>query len=135
MWRTFNLTLVWPVLVGGLAGVPLGTLLIATPIRRVSSSPSACFCRCFPSRSSSSAQVIWLALIAFPGTILGAWLGARVYRALSDSNFRDFVPGLLFLSGVGSGAVSAFKQVIAWPPCGTRARAVPSQAKQILVSR
>jgi uncharacterized membrane protein YfcA len=46
-------------------------------------------------------QVIWLALLALPGTILGAWLGARVYRALSDRNFRDVVLGLLFLSGVG----------------------------------
>jgi uncharacterized membrane protein YfcA len=46
-------------------------------------------------------QVIWLTLLAFPGTILGAWLGARIYRALSDRNFRDIVLGLLLLSGVG----------------------------------
>jgi uncharacterized membrane protein YfcA len=44
--------------------------------------------------------VIWLALLAFPGTILGAWLGARCYHAMSDRNFRDVVLGLLFLSGV-----------------------------------
>ena len=43
----------------------------------------------------------WLALLALPGTILGAWLGARVYHALSDRNFRDVVLGLLFLSGIG----------------------------------
>ena len=42
-----------------------------------------------------------LALFALPGTILGAWFGARTYRALSDKNFRDVVLGLLFLSGVG----------------------------------
>ena len=29
MWRSFDLTLVWPFLIGGLAGVPLGALLIA----------------------------------------------------------------------------------------------------------
>jgi uncharacterized protein len=29
MWRSFDLTLVWPFLIGGLAGVPLGILLIA----------------------------------------------------------------------------------------------------------
>src|SRR5579864_4168685 len=29
MWRTFDLTLVWPFIIGGLAGVPVGTLLIA----------------------------------------------------------------------------------------------------------
>ena len=46
-------------------------------------------------------QVIWLALLALPGTILGASLGARVYHVLSDRNFRDLVLALLFLSGVG----------------------------------
>ena len=29
LWRSFDLTLVWPFLIGGLAGVPLGTMLIA----------------------------------------------------------------------------------------------------------
>jgi hypothetical protein len=46
-------------------------------------------------------QVIWLALLALPGTIIGAALGARVYHVLSDRNFRDLVLALLFLSGVG----------------------------------
>ena len=46
-------------------------------------------------------DVFWLALIAFPGTLIGAWLGARTYHALSDGNFRDVVLGLLFLSGIG----------------------------------
>jgi uncharacterized membrane protein YfcA len=46
-------------------------------------------------------EVVWLALLALPATIFGAWLGARVYRVLSDRNFRDVVLGLLFLSGVG----------------------------------
>ena len=46
-------------------------------------------------------DVFWLALIAFPGTVIGAWLGARTYHALSDGNFRDVVLGLLLLSGIG----------------------------------
>jgi uncharacterized membrane protein YfcA len=46
-------------------------------------------------------DVVRFALFALPGTILGAWLGGRTYRALSDRNFRDVVLGLLFLSGVG----------------------------------
>jgi hypothetical protein len=46
------------------------------------------------------AEVLWLALIAFPATLAGAWLGARTYHALSDRHFRDIVLGLLFLSGV-----------------------------------
>ena len=46
-------------------------------------------------------DVVWLALLALPATIFGAWLGARIYRVLSDRNFGDVVLGLLFLSGVG----------------------------------
>ena len=46
-------------------------------------------------------EVFWLALIAFPGTIIGAWAGARIYHSLSDRNFGDVVLGLLFLSGIG----------------------------------
>jgi uncharacterized membrane protein YfcA len=45
-------------------------------------------------------ELIWFVIVAFPGTLLGAWLGTRVYHALSDRNFRDIVLGLLFLSGV-----------------------------------
>src|SRR6202162_2654021 len=29
LWRSFDLRLVWPFLIGGLAGVPLGTMLVA----------------------------------------------------------------------------------------------------------
>ena len=37
--------------------------------------------------------MIWLAVLAFPATMLGTWLGARLYHALSDRNFRDVVLG------------------------------------------
>src|SRR5215470_1831934 len=30
MWKTFDLSLVWPFLIGGLIGVPLGTMLVAS---------------------------------------------------------------------------------------------------------
>jgi uncharacterized membrane protein YfcA len=43
--------------------------------------------------------VLYYALIAFPATVVGSWLGARLYHALNDRNFRDIVLGLLFLSG------------------------------------
>jgi uncharacterized protein len=46
-------------------------------------------------------EVIRLAFLVMPATIVGAWLGSRTYHALSDNNFRDVVLGLLFLSGVG----------------------------------
>src|ERR1700742_3947739 len=29
MWRSFDFTLVWPFIIGGLLGVPIGTLLVA----------------------------------------------------------------------------------------------------------
>jgi len=45
-------------------------------------------------------KVIWLAAVAFPGTLIGAWTGARVYHALNDKHFGDVVLGLLFLSGL-----------------------------------
>jgi uncharacterized membrane protein YfcA len=45
-------------------------------------------------------EIMWLALLVFPATVAGAWLGARTYHALSDGNFRDVVLGLLLLSGV-----------------------------------
>lgn len=45
-------------------------------------------------------ETLWLALLVFPATVGGAWLGARAYRVLSDHYFRDILPGLLFLSGV-----------------------------------
>src|SRR5882672_11821629 len=45
-------------------------------------------------------EVFWLALLALPGTLVGARLGARTYQALSDRNFYDVVLGLLFLSGL-----------------------------------
>ena len=176
MWRTFDLTLVWPFIIGGLAGVPIGTMLIAHADPRTFKLGVGLFLLAFPTilyfnrapmafrfggrladagvgfaggilgglaglsgplpilwaslrgwgkderrgifqtfnwtvlaaalcyqaaTGMVELKVLWLALLAFPGTVLGAWLGARVYRELSDKNFADVVLGLLFLSGVG----------------------------------
>jgi uncharacterized membrane protein YfcA len=38
-------------------------------------------------------------VLAFPATVLGSWIGAKLYHALRDRNFRDIVLGMLFLSG------------------------------------
>ena len=46
-------------------------------------------------------DVFWLALLALPGTLIGACLGMRTYHALNDRNFYDIVLALLFLSGLG----------------------------------
>lgn len=46
-------------------------------------------------------EVFWLALLALPGTLVGARLGMWTYRTLNDRNFYDIVLGLLFLSGLG----------------------------------
>jgi len=48
-----------------------------------------------------TAEILRLALLVLPATVIGAWFGVRTYHALSDKNFRDVVLGLLFLSGVG----------------------------------
>jgi uncharacterized protein len=175
MWRSFDLTLVWPFVIGGLAGVPLGTMLVAHADPNVFKLTIGVFLLVFPvllhfnrdwpairfggkladgaigfaggilgglaglSRplpilwasirgwgkderrgvfqlfnftvlaaalvvqivaGMVDTQLIWLALVAFPGTIVGAWLGARVYHAMSDRNFNDVVLALLFLSGI-----------------------------------
>jgi uncharacterized protein len=176
MWRTIDFNLIWPFLIGGLAGVPLGTTLIAHADPRIFKLTVGVFLLIFPAalyfnrrpmavgfggRLADGAigfaggilgglaglsgplpilwasvrgwgkdqrrgifqtfnwtvlaaalcvqaatgfikqEVIWLALLAFPATIFGAWLGARTYHALSDRNFSDVVLGLLFLSGLG----------------------------------
>ena len=175
MWRSFDLSLVWPFLIGGLAGVPLGAMLIAHADPNTFKLsvgvlllifPTALYLRRTPmsfrggGRIADGAvgfaggilgglaglsgplpilwanirgwnkherrgifqlfnfavlaaalavqiasglvevKVAWLAVIAFPGTLAGAWLGARLYRALSDRHFGDLVLLLLFLSGV-----------------------------------
>ena len=46
------------------------------------------------------ADLIAPALLALPGTFIGAWLGDATYRRLSDRNFTDLVMGLLFVSGL-----------------------------------
>jgi hypothetical protein len=175
-WRSFDFKLVWPFLIGGVAGVPLGTvlvvhadpgvfklsvgvLLLAFPLAlyfdhvpvavsfggRIAdgligfaggilgglaglSGPlpilwasvrgwgkderrgvfqtfnwtvlSAALCVQAGS-GFITAEILRLALLVLPATVIGAWLGARTYHALSDRNFRDVVLGLLFLSGIG----------------------------------
>jgi uncharacterized membrane protein YfcA len=176
IWRSIDFRLVWPFLIGGIAGVPLGTLLIAHADPGVFKLTVGVLLLVFPvalyfnrtplavsfgGRLADAAigfaggilgglaglsgplpilwatlrgwgkderrgvfqifnwtvltaalclqagtgfitlEVVWLALLALPATIFGAWLGARVYRVLSDQNFGDIVLGLLFLSGIG----------------------------------
>src|ERR1700674_5278087 len=168
-WRSFDLKLVWPFVVGGLAGVPLGTLMIAhadPQVFKISFGvllvvfPTALFLNRNPiaftfggrladgllgglaglsgplptlwasvrgwakderrgifqtfnwtvlstalclqaATGLITVEVLRLALLVLPATLLGTWLGARTYRALSDRNFRDVVLALLFFSGIG----------------------------------
>ncbi len=44
-------------------------------------------------------ELAGLALIALPGTLLGAWLGRRVYARLDDDRFGRIVLWLLLISG------------------------------------
>ena len=173
MWKSFDLTLVWPFLIGGLLGVPIGTMLVAHadphvfkltvgilllvfPTALYFSAPMAFdfggriadgiigfiggilgglaglsgpppilwasirgwgkderrgvfqtfnwtvlfVALCLQAASGLVARdVIWLAMLAFPATVLGSWIGAKLYHALSDRNFRDIVLGMLVISG------------------------------------
>jgi uncharacterized membrane protein YfcA len=173
MWKSFDLTLVWPFLIGGLLGVPIGTMLVAHADPNVFKLTVGILLLVFPTALYFSApmafafggriadgiigfiggilgglaglsgpppilwasvrgwgkderrgvfqtfnwtvlfvalclqaagglvarEVIWLAMLAFPVTVLGSWIGAKLYHALSDRNFRDIVLGMLFLSG------------------------------------
>jgi len=45
-------------------------------------------------------DVLQAALVAAPGILIGAWLGARTFHILNDRAFRDVVLALLFLSGL-----------------------------------
>jgi uncharacterized membrane protein YfcA len=176
IWHAIDFKLVWPFLIGGLAGVPLGTMLIAHADPNVFKLSVGVLLLVFPTALYFSRtpmawsfggkfadaaigfaggilgglaglsgpiptlwasvrgwgkderrgvfqtfnwtvltaslcvqagtgfitrEVVWFALLALPGTIFGAWLGARAYRVLSDKNFSDVVLGLLFLSGIG----------------------------------
>jgi uncharacterized membrane protein YfcA len=175
-WRSIDFKLVWPFLIGGLAGVPVGTLLIAHADPGVFKLSIGVLLLVFPIALHFNRQtialsfggppadaaigfaggilgglaglsgplpilwasvrgwskderrgvfqtynwtvlsaalclqagtgfitreVLWLALLALPATLVGAWLGTRAYHALSDRNFSDVVLGLLFLSGIG----------------------------------
>src|SRR6266403_922936 len=161
-WRSFDFKLVWPFLIGGLAGVPLGTMLVAHADPRVFKLSVGVLLLVFPAalyfnrkpvafrfggRVADAAvgfaggilgglaglsgplptlwasvrgwgkaerrgifqtfnwtvlgaalllqiangfvktEVFWLALLALPGTLIGARIGTRVYHALSDRNF------------------------------------------------
>ena len=175
IWKTIDFRLIWPFIIGGLAGVPIGILLIAQADPSVFKLTIGIFLLVFPvalflqkkpmsitfggkwadgaigfaggilgglaglsgplpilwasvrgwgkqqrrgvfqtfnftilftalcvqiASGLVKPDIIWLAACAFPGTLLGAWLGSRVYHALSDRNFSDVVLVLLFLSGV-----------------------------------
>jgi uncharacterized protein len=174
LWRTVNFKLVWPFLIGGLLGVPIGTRLIAQADPNTFKLTVGILLLLFPvalyfnrrplaeraggrvadgavglaggvlgglAGLSGPPPILWasirgwgkderrgvfqtfnwtilmaslcmhaatglvtgevlrLALIAFPGTLIGAWLGARVYLRLSDRRFGDVVLALLFASG------------------------------------
>lgn len=175
MWKRFDFNLVWPFLIGGLIGVPLGTLMVAQTNPATFKLAIGVLLLLFPiamhfnrnlpavdfggrfadgavglaggilgglAGLSGPLPILWAALrrwskdrqrglfqlynwtvlvasftvqlgsgmvdqsvimpalIALPGTLAGAWLGARLYHGLSDRNFTDAVLGLLFISGL-----------------------------------
>jgi uncharacterized membrane protein YfcA len=45
-------------------------------------------------------QVAVAAIVALPGTIGGAWLGALIYRRIADHNYSRVIMTLLLISGL-----------------------------------
>jgi uncharacterized membrane protein YfcA len=112
-WRSIDFKLVWPFVIGGLAGLSGALPTLWASVRGWGKDERRGVFQTFNWIVLSAAlclqagtglitgQVVRLALLALPATLFGAWLGARTYRMLSDRNFHDVVLGLLFLSGVG----------------------------------
>ena len=46
-----------------------------------------------------TADVLLIAALCLPATLVGSWIGARVYKRVSAERFRRLVLGLLLLSG------------------------------------
>jgi uncharacterized protein len=53
------------------------------------------------SSSPTTTQLDWKILVFIPGALLGAWLGLRIFKRLSDRQFELAVNLLLIGSGVG----------------------------------
>lgn len=47
-----------------------------------------------------TAEVVRLSVLALPGTVIGAWIGAWLYRRLNDQRFNTLVLALLGVSGL-----------------------------------
>ena len=51
--------------------------------------------------SSTAMQLDWKTLAFIPAALVGAWLGLRIFKRLSDRRFELAVNRLLIASGVG----------------------------------
>jgi len=47
-----------------------------------------------------TADVVWVSVLCLPATLIGAWIGARVYVGVSEQTFQRVVLSLLLLSGL-----------------------------------
>ncbi len=123
VWHAIDRARVLPMLAAGLAGVPAGAWLLGwldPALFRLSGRRCAAggkderrgVFQAFNLSILAAAtlwhaatglvtrEVLWLFLLALPGTFLGARLGFAVYRRLSDRRFRDVVLALLAFSGL-----------------------------------
>jgi len=82
MWRSFDLSLVWPFVIGGLLGVPIGTVLIAHADPRIFKLTIGIFLLVFPIALYFSAPMALAiggrfadAAVGFAGGILGGLAG------------------------------------------------------------
>ena len=82
MWRSFDLSLVWPFVIGGLLGVPLGTMLIAHADPRIFKLTVGALLLVFPTALYFSKPMAFAiggkladAAVGFAGGILGGLAG------------------------------------------------------------
>ena len=82
MWRSFDLSLVWPFVIGGLLGVPIGTVLIAHADPRIFKLTIGIFLLVFPTALYFSAPMAFEfggrfadGIVGFIGGILGGLAG------------------------------------------------------------
>ena len=59
-----------------------------------------------------TAELWKLVLIALPGTILGSWIGHRLYNRLDNAKFEKVVLTVLLVSGIGMIAGGVFGKAV-----------------------
>ena len=129
MWRSFDLTLVWPFVIGGLLGVPLGTMLVAHADPKVFKLTVGVFLLVFPlALYFSKPMAVTIggkladAAIGFAGGILGGLAG---YAVQSRPWANDTAPAMILALVVVLPSLMAAESAVAPEPAPAVSATVP----------